>query len=82
MQKNMFKTTKANLKWMQVNEQKMEILYQHLNYDEIRVVAGYIGSCSHDNKAVCETCGSVLSLKYKKLTKRGRTSYHCNKTLD
>ena len=36
MQKNMFKTTKANLKWMDVNKDTMEILYKYINIKDVK----------------------------------------------
>lgn len=58
------KQTKANIRWMKVNNQKVNILLENgLNIDEIKVVARYIGSCSNDKRMVCDTCGYIYSLK-------------------
>ena len=70
------KQTKANIKWMNVNNKKVNILLDNgLNMDEIKVVARYIGSCSHDKKYVCPYCGDIYSLKMNKNISR----YDCDK---
>ena len=63
-------STKANLKWIKVNKEKMDILYDNgLHLDEIKVIARYIGSCGHDNKRHCKYCGEIYSKKKSKLDK-------------
>jgi len=82
MQKNMFKptviSTKANLKWIKVNKEKINILEENgLHMDEIKVIARYIGSCGHDNKHHCYYCGEIFSKKQSKMI--SRLDYECPK---
>lgn len=85
MEKNMSKTikatvisTKANLKWIKVNKEKIAILHENgLHDDAIKVIARYIGSCGHDNKRHCSYCGEIYSKKKSKMDKYYH--YRCHK---
>lgn len=68
---SIFKQTKANKKWMEVNKDKVKILENlGLRIDEIKVISRYIGSCGHDKKLHCPTCGEVYSTKQCKMIRQ------------
>ena len=61
---NTLVVTKANKRWMQIHKKKIKELERvGLDMDVIKVIARYIGSCAHDKKKVCKTCGKILSKK-------------------
>lgn len=75
---SVLKQTKANIRWMKVHHTKVNILLDNgLNMDEIKVVARYIGSCSHDKKTVCKFCGEIYSKKKSQMDKVYH--YKCSK---
>ena len=71
------KLTKANKKWININKEKIDVLLDNgYNMDTIWIIARYIGSCSHDNKKLCTTCGEIKS-KNKKWLKEEFNSNEC-----
>ncbi len=66
----MNKLTKANKRWLNKNQQKVNLLYDYgLSKDEVKIISRYIGSVSNDNRYVCSKCGDIYSVKVHKIIK-------------
>lgn len=69
------KSKGSNIRWMERNIEKINILYnQGLSTDEIRVIASYIGSNHNDNREICHYCGIVFSRRKHNIIKKINTN--------